>query len=405
MSVDFAPYQDAATTDQAFSTHLGRGPVDYMHALGTAIHYGQRQGARVQDAFTGKWYWDCHRNGSLYNLGHRNPAIVATLSQALQQLEVGNLFLASGQKAFAAERLVDSSSGMLPGVTFAASGAEASEIAIRAVRGFTRRKNLVSLEGSYHGSTCFAMAAGGNKEFRQRYLLDFDEITFVPYNNMAAMRAAVDQDTAAVLLEASPAQLGFPEPDPGYFQAVAAICRNAGAQLIVDEVQTGLGGTGSFWFWQQQGVVPDVVTIAKGLGGGLLANAAVLLAPPIKEWFHDSLYPHSSTFAGNELACVITSKVCEMIMAEGFLDHVRALAEQFKQGFCGAPFKVNQNGLCMGLISNGEDNVTMTRKLFEAGVLAIPAKYDSRAIEFRPILVLSQEEANQIISIVRDTLG
>ena len=109
--------------------------VRLMEALGTPIHYGQRQGARVQDAYTGKWYWDCHRNGSVYNLGHRNPEVLAAVSEALRGLEVGNLFLASGYKAKAAEKLVASTGGVLTGVTYAASGAEANEVAIRAARG------------------------------------------------------------------------------------------------------------------------------------------------------------------------------------------------------------------------------------------------------------------------------
>ena len=120
--------------------------VRLMEALGTPIHYGQRQGARVQDAYTGKWYWDCHRNGSVYNLGHRNPEVLAAVSEALRGLEVGNLFLASGYKAKAAEKLVASTGGVLTGVTYADSGAEANGVAIRAARGFTRRRELVSLK-------------------------------------------------------------------------------------------------------------------------------------------------------------------------------------------------------------------------------------------------------------------
>lgn len=376
-----------------------------MRAIGTEIHYGQREGARVQDAFTKKWHWDCHRNGSLYNLGHRNPEIIATVREALQQLEVGNLFLVSGYKAKAAEKLVASTDGALTGVTYAASGAETNEVAIRAVRGFTKRRKIVSISGCYHGSTCFAMAAGENVEFRERYLLDFNDFVRVPYNDVAAMRAVVDKTTAGVLIEASPAQLGFPEPDPGYYQAVDAICKNKGARIIIDEVQTGLGGTGTFWFWQQQGIVPDVVTTAKGLGGGIIPNAAVLMAPEMKEWFLDTKFPHASTFGGNELGCVATAKVCDMTMASGFLEHVVSLARQFREGFERAPFRVNQNGLCMGLVSDQMDHIEMTKKLFDAGILVIPAEYDRRTIEFRPMLILDEYEAEEIIRVIRDTLG
>ena len=149
----YPPYASAAATERAFAEFVGDGPVKLMRALGTEIHYGQREGARVQDAFSRKWYWDCHRNGTVYNLGHRNPDILAAIKEALHQLEVGNLFLVSGYKAKAAEKLVASTGAQQTGVTFTASGAEANEVAIRAVRGFTRRRKTTTRRRSRTFST------------------------------------------------------------------------------------------------------------------------------------------------------------------------------------------------------------------------------------------------------------
>jgi putrescine aminotransferase len=399
------PYLSAAETETAYATHMGPSMARLMAAIGTPIHYGIREGARVQDAYTGKWYWDCHRNGSVYNLGHRNPEVLAAVSEAMQNLEVGNLFLCSGYKAKATEKLVASTDGALPGVTFAASGSEANEVAIRAARGFTRRRKLVSLKGSYHGSSCLAMAAGDSPELHERYLLNFPEFVKVPYNDVDALRAAVDDETSCVLLEASPAQLGFPVPEPGYFETVRNICDDKGAVFILDEVQTGLGSSGRFWLWQQQGVVPDIMTTAKGLGGGIIPNAALLMAPAIMDWFLDTEFPHMSTFGGNELGCVATATVCDITSRPEFSENVLRLIEQFREGFANAPFSVNQVGLCMGLVSETMDSYEMTRKLFEAGVLVLPAHYDARAIEFRPILILDEDEAETIIETVRGVLG
>jgi putrescine aminotransferase len=398
-------FPDAASAEAAFGQFVAPSMVRLMEALGTPIHYGQRKGARVQDAYTGKWYWDCHRNGSVYNLGHRNPEVLAAVSEALRGLEVGNLFLASGYKAKAAEKLVASTGGVLTGVTYAASGAEANEVAIRAARGFTRRRKLVSVKHSYHGSTCFTMAAGDNPEASKRYLLDSPEFVKVPYNDVDAMRGAVDDETCCVLLEASPAQLGFPAPDPGYYAAVRKICDDQGAVFIIDEVQTGLGGSGSFWLWQQQGVIPDIMTTAKGLGGGIIPNAALLMAPAIKEWFLDCEFPHMSTFGGNELGCVATAAVCDITSRPEFVANVHRLIEQFREGFANAPYRVNQVGLCMGLFSETMDAYAMTRKLADAGILVLPAHYEPRALEFRPILILDEKEAETIIRTVRDVLG
>jgi putrescine aminotransferase len=399
------PFPSADITEAAYAEHLGSSMARLMAAIGTPIHYGKREGARVQDAYTGKWYWDCHRNGSLYNLGHRHPEVLAAVGQAMHQLEIGNLFLCSGYKAEAAAKLVASTGGALTGVTFAASGSEANEVAIRAARGFTRRRKLVSLKGSYHGSSCFAMAAGDSPELHQRYLLDFADFIKVPYNDVAALRAVVDRHTACVLLEASPAQLGFPAPEPGYFDAVRKICDDNGAVFILDEVQTGLGSSGRFWLWQQQGVVPDIMTTAKGLGGGIMPNAALLMAPAIRDWFLDTEFPHMSTFGGNELGSVATASVCDITSRPYFSNKVLRLIEQFREGFAKAPFRVNQVGLCMGLLSESIDAFEMTRKLFAAGILVLPAHYQARAIEFRPVLILDEDEAESIIRTVRDVLG
>jgi len=402
--LSFPPYPDAASAEKVFAEHVGPSMVRLMRALGTQMHLGRREGPRVEDAYTGKWYWDCHRNGTLYNLGHRHPKVLAALRDALHQLEVGNLFLASGYKARAAEYLAASSDGELPGITWAASGAEANEVAIRAARGFTRRRKFVCLQGGYHGSTCFTMAAGDNTEFRERYLLDFPEFVRIPYNDVEAMRAAVDNDTAAVLMEPTPAQLGFPEPAPGYLETVRDVCDQHGALLVFDEVQTGLGATGHFWMWQTAQVRPDIVTTAKGLGGGIVPNAAVLMSRKLRDWFVETPFPHSSTFGGNELGCIATQVVVQETMDPAFVANTGRLIEQFAEGLRDAPFTVSQNGLCMGLTSTTLDNVAMTRRLFDAGILVVPAEYAPNTIEFRPVLVLNETEAETIISGVRDAL-
>jgi acetylornithine/succinyldiaminopimelate/putrescine aminotransferase len=249
------------------------------------------------------------------------------------------------------------------------------------------------------------MAAGDSPELHERYLLNFPEFVKVPFNDVDAMRAAVDDETSCVLLEASPAQLGFPVPEPGYFEAVRKICDDKGAVFILDEVQTGLGSSGRFWLWQQQGVVPDIMTTAKGLGGGIIPNAALLMAPAIMDWFLDTEFPHMSTFGGNELGCVATATVCDITSRPEFSENVLRLIEQFREGFANAPFRVNQVGLCIGLLSETMDSYEMTRKLFEAGILVLPAHYDARAIEFRPILILDEDEAETIIKTVRGVLG
>lgn len=150
---------------------------------------------------------------------------------------------------------------------------------------------------------------------------------------------------------------------------------------------------------------PDILTTAKGLGGGVLPNAAALMEPEIKAWFLDSEFPHVSTFGGSELGCVATAAVCDITSRPEFSANVRRLIEQFREGFENAPFKVNQVGLCMGLLSDSMDSYEMTRRLAAAGILVLPAHYEQRAVEFRPVLILDEGEAESIIGTVRDVLG
>jgi putrescine aminotransferase len=404
--MDASPYPSHEALLDAFATHVHPGKVRTFEALGVDLVVGEREGARFRDARSGAWLWNCHSNGGVFNLGHRNPTVVRALRDALDHLDVGNHHLVSGWRARAAEQLADSTGGTLPGVVFTVSGSEAIDVAIKVARGSTGRHRIVSTVGSYHGATGLAVAAGGDAPTRQRYLLDLPEFVHVPWDDLDAVRAAVDDDTAAVLLEAIPATLGFPPPSPGYLRGVQDLCRERGALFVVDEVQTGLGRTGSFWFSQQEAIEPDALVIGKGLSGGVYPVSATLLARDPFVWFTEEFGSHPSSFGGSELGCVVASTVCEMVGADGFLEHVRELAQRFTDGFRGAPFGLRQRGLVMALETGREGGAFEAwTALFRAGVFAFPAAYDTSVLQFKPPLILRHDEADEIVSRVRSVLG
>jgi acetylornithine/succinyldiaminopimelate/putrescine aminotransferase len=332
----------------------------------------------------------------VYNLGHRHPRLVAALRDGFEILEIGNAHMLTQYKAWAAEKLAASTGGQLPGVAYTSSGTEAVEVTMKTARGVTRRRKIVSLEDSYHGHSIMTIAAAGNGAHRKRYLADYpDEFVRVPWNDYGAMEKAVDDDTAGVLLEPMPARLGFPPPKPGYLEKVQKLCRDRGALLMMDEVITGVGGTGTFWLYQQENIVPDVLATAKGIGGGLQANAAALLKPEHYKWLCDDYMGHYTTFGGNELGCVATAVTCDIIMEPGFLEHVRALAKRFAEGFQDAPFELSHRGLCMGLMLPEPRNGDMVRALYENGVLAAGGR--PNVVQLRAPLILSLDEADEII--------
>ena len=398
-------YDDRETTVEAFADHVNRGKARALEAIGVDIVIGEREGARFQDAYSGRWYWNCHCNGGVFNLGHRNPAVVAAVRAGLDHLDIGNHHLISGQRARLAERLARSTGDLLPYAVFSPSGSEAIDLALRLVRAVRDRPGIVSIEGGYHGHAGLGWAAG-DRRWIEPFRFDPGDVTRVPYNDLEAMDAAIGAETGAVILEAIPATLGFPPPAPGYLPAVAALARERGALLVIDEVQTGLGRTGSPWYFQQEDVEPDVLITGKALGGGVYPISAALISAELETFFDEHPFAYVSTFGGAELGCVAAGAVLDQVFAPAFLARVRELGQRFEEGFAGLPFELRRRGMTMGLAFEQEEGgVLAAKRLIDAGVFAVYAEHDHRVTQFKPPLILSDEEADEIVATVHGALG
>ena len=399
------PYPTRAETSAAFAAHVNRGKVRALEAIGVDIVIGDRAGARFQDAFSGRWYWNCHCNGGVFNLGHRNPAVVAAVRDGLDRVDVGNHHLISGHRARLAEQLSASTGDLLPFAVFTPSGTESVDLALRLARAHTGRTGIVAATGAYHGLSGFALAASDPRWFDPFGPVP-EGFGHVPYNDVDAIREAIGPETAAVILESIPATLGFPAPAPGYLEAVAAAAREAGALLVLDEVQTGLGRTGTRWYYEQQGVEPDMVITGKGLGGGVYPVSAVLLRPALEEFFDAEPFAYVSTFGGAEIGCLAASAVMEQIAEPGFLGRVEELGQRFERGFAGMPFTLRRYGLTMALAFDEEGGgVIAAKKLIDGGVFAVYAEHDHRVTQFKPPLIVSESEVDQIVAAVGEALG
>ena len=398
------PYPTHAGAESAFA-RVNRGKVEAFRALGAPIVLGARAGARFQDAYTGRWYWNCHSNGGVFNLGHRNPRVVTAVRDALDHLDIGNHHLVSGWRGRLAEQLAATTGDRLPGVVLGVAGSEVIDTAVKLARGATGRRDVVSIQGGYHGVTGYAMAAG-DAEYRDPFGPGAAGFRQVPWNDLAAMAAAVDDGTAAVLLESIPATLGFPMPLPGYLRAVGGLCRERGALLVLDEVQTGLGRTGTCWYYEQEGAEPDMVVTGKGLSGGVYPIAALLTTTAVHAIVDEHPFAHSGTFDGAEPGCVAASTVLEIIGEPGFLERVRALGARFEAGLEGLPFELRRRGMTMGFAFPHEgDGMSAAARLIEAGVFAVWANNDTSVLQFKPPLVTTDEEADGILEVVRGALG
>lgn len=301
-------------------------------------------GAHVWDT-DGREYLDLLGGIAVNSLGHSHPALVAAVTGQLQQLgHISNFFTSPAQVALA-ERLLDLT-GRDGRVFFTNSGSEANEAALKVTRR-TGRSHLVATEGAFHGRTLGALALTAKENYRRPFEPLPGDVTFVPYGDADALAAAVTDRTAAVVLEPIQGEAGVVIPPDGYLGAARAITRDHHALLWLDEVQTGIGRTGQ-WFAHEPAVQPDLVTVAKGLGGGLpvgaclaFGDAARLLGPG----------DHGTTFGGNPVACAAGLAVIETIEKDGLLAAAQERGDQLREGLAADDrvLAVRQAGLLIGL--------------------------------------------------------
>ncbi|MEU6367732.1 acetylornithine transaminase [Streptomyces sp. NPDC046931] len=307
------------------------------------------EGTRLWDA-DGKQYLDFVGGIAVNALGHAHPAVVEAVGSQIASLgHVSNLFIAEPPVALA-ERLLQLF-GRDGKVFFCNSGAEANEAAFKIGR-LTGRTHMVATDGGFHGRTMGALALTGQPGKQEPFLPLPGEVTHVPYGDAQALAAAVTEQTALVIIEPVQGENGVVVPPAGYLKAARAITAATGAMLVLDEVQTGIGRTGHWFEYQaHEGVLPDVVTLAKGLGGGLPLGAAVAFGRAA-----ELLQPgqHGTTFGGNPVACAAGLAVLDTIAADGLLENVKRQSERLREGIesLGHPLidHVRGAGLLLGIV-------------------------------------------------------
>jgi acetylornithine/N-succinyldiaminopimelate aminotransferase len=357
-----------------------------------ALALTRGKGAHVWDA-DGNEYVDLLAGIAVNALGHAHPAIVEAVTTQLSTLgHVSNFFATEPQVALA-ERLL-SLLGWTDGrVFFSNSGTEANEAALKLTRR-TGRTRLVAAEGSFHGRTMGALALTSKSAYREPFEPLPGDVTFVPYDDVTALEAAVDETVAAVVLEPIQGEAGVVVPSSDYLVAAQRIAHGAGALLWLDEVQTGIGRTGA-WFAHElvDGVEPDLVTLAKGLGGGIpigatvaRGGAATLLQPG----------NHGTTFGGNPVACAAALAVLDTIEAEGLLEAVRARGEQLAQLLTAQTGVVDVTGagLMRGAELDGPYAVQAVAAARDAGFI-LNATGPSR-LRFVPPLVITSADLDAL---------
>ncbi|MCW2943105.1 MAG: ornithine--oxo-acid aminotransferase [Actinomycetia bacterium] len=357
---------------------------------------------------------DVHLNGGTYNLGHRNPELVATLRQALDRFDIGNHHFPSLARTALAEDLIRTAPPGLSKVIYSSGGGEAVDIALKTARHTTGKRRIVSIHKAFHGHTGLAVATGDDR-YAKLFLADRPaEFPHVPFNDLDAMEQELRAgDVAGVILETIPATYGFPLPEPGYLEGVKKLCETYDALYIADEVQTGLMRTGELWAITKHGISPDILVTSKGLSGGLYPIGAVLVSERCAGWLTEDGFGHISTFGGAELGCLVARKTLEITTRPSTRAQVDELTGLFTTGlreiqaanpgwFTG----IRQNGLVMGLEfghPRGAEHVM--RRMYENGVWAIFSALDPRVLQFKPGLLLSPAVAAELLERTATAIG
>lgn len=351
-------------------------------------------GAVVTDA-DGMQYLDLLGGIAVNSLGHRHPAILEAVTAQLGQLgHVSNLY-ASAPVVELAEQLLGHFGH--PGrAFFCNSGTEANEAAFKIAR-LTGRPKIIACEKAFHGRTMGALALTGQPDKRAPFEPMPPGVEFVPYGDIAALDAAVDEDTAAVFLEPIMGESGVVVPPEGYLAEARRITRERGALLVLDEVQTGIARTGTFFAHQAVGVVPDVMTLAKGLGGGLPIGA-VLATGPAADLFQPG--KHGTTFGGNPVCAAAALAVLRTIDEQNLLDHVDAVGKALSAGIeeLGHPLvsHVRGSGLLLGVVLTDAKSAAVETAARDAGFLVNAPAPD--VIRLAPPLVLTESQAGSFVA-------
>jgi acetylornithine/N-succinyldiaminopimelate aminotransferase len=354
-------------------------------------------GAEVWDA-DGRRYLDLLAGIAVNSLGHAHPAIVEAVSRQVSTLgHVSNLYLAEPGIELA-ERLVDLLGVGTGGarVLFCNSGAEALEAAFKISRR-TGRTKLVAARDAFHGRTMGALALTGQEPKRAPFAPLPAEVSHLPYGDVDALAAAVTDETAAVVLEPILGEAGVIIPPEGYLQAAREITSRHGALLVLDEVQTGIGRTGHWFAHQAVGVTPDVITLAKGLAGGMPIGACIGIGAAA-----ELLEPgqHGTTFGGNPVCCAAALAVLRTIESEGLLGQVDRVGKELASGVeaLGHPLvdRVCGAGLLIGIGLTAPASAAVASAAREAGFLVNNAVPDR--VRLAPPLILSAEQAGEFLT-------
>lgn len=353
----------------------------------------------------GKRYLDCLGGYGIFNVGHRHPKVIAAVKAQLDQVCLHSQDLLNPWAAHLARQLAALAPGDLQYSFFCNSGTEAVEGAIKLARLATGKAEIISTKNSYHGVTMGALSATGREVFRKPFEPLLTGFKHVPFGDIEALEEAISKNTAAVILEPIQGEGGIRVPKLGYLRKVRELTRKKGVLLILDEVQTGMGRTGRMFACEHEGVVPDIMCLAKALGGGVMPIGCFMATAKLWKALEPNPSIHNSTFGGNPLACSAASACIEVLTEEHLPARASLMGSYFmakllelKARYPKVVQDVRGKGLLIGLeFASEEVRVAVQNELFHRGVLVAGTLNSKSTIRIEPPLIITESQINFMI--------
>jgi len=402
-----SPQELAAEVFENYRQFVNPPLARVMKLSGSPIEV-RAQGSTIWDQ-NGKAYLDFAGGYGVFTLGHSHPRVVEAVRKQLGLMALSGKTMFNVMLGRAAKRLADLAPGDLRISFWCNSGTEAIEGAIKLARAATGRTTIVSTIDAFHGKTMGALSVSGRETFQTPFKPLLEGFAHVPYGDASMLDEAL-ADAAAFVVEPVQGEGGVNVPPPGYLRAVREACDRTGALFIADEVQTGLGRCGYLFASNRDDVVPDVITVAKGLSGGVMPVGAFIARPDCwNRAFGKSPLLHTSTFGGNELACAAALAAMDVLVEDGLVDAARERGEQLLAGaqtiasdFPGVVREARGLGLLVGVeLTNEGYGGWIIPEMLKAGVTAAWTLNLQRVIRLEPPLIVTAEEVDKALAALR----
>jgi putrescine aminotransferase len=400
------PDQVVEQTLNDYGNYVNDAMARLYRFMGLSTLEWEASGAIITDIY-GQQYIDCGSYGVMFH-GHSHPKVVAAVREQLDRMAMHGRTLPHKWIAELGKQLAEITPGDLQYSFFCNSGAEANEGALKLARAYTKKPGVIATKGAFHGKTFGALSASGRELYREPFYPLLPGFIHVPFGDWQAVEAAITPDVGAVIVEPIQGEGGVIVPPDDYLPGLRDVCDRHGLVLILDEVQTGMGRTGKYFACNHWNVVPDILTSAKALGGGVMPIGAITAKPAIFELFNDNPYIHSSTFGGNPLACVAGIAAITALKEEGLveqaaqkgeyiLNHLRQLQQEYPQILK----DVRGKGLLIGLqLGKEAHSGVMISELASQHVIVIHSLNNPFVIRLSPPAIITYEQIDIVLDAV-----